>query len=102
MPAQLLNAYGMTMEPERAWEEFNMAEMMTGKKWITKLCSAEPEHRGVGINHFLQALVEYLKYQKTVSMQRQNRTMLKDDIYAQLYKEIETINESATYCLAGT
>ena len=104
MPAQLLNGYGMaafwTMNPEKVWEEFNKP-LKTGAKYMTELCSAEPERRGVGINRFLQVLVEYLKYQKSENMRKQNEIILKDDIYAQLYKEIETIYESATYCLAG-
>ena len=104
MPAQLLNGYGMaafwTMNPEKVWEEFNKP-LKTGAKYMTELCSAEPERRGVGINRYLQVLVEYLKYQKSENMRKQNEIILKDDIYAQLYKEIETIYESATYCLAG-
>ena len=104
MPAQLLNAYGMaaftTMEPAKVWEEFNKP-LKTGAKWMTELCSLEPERRGVGINRFLQALVEYLKYQKTEVMEKQNKAVLKDEIFAQLYKEIEAIYESATYCLSG-
>ena len=104
MPAQLLNAYGMaafsTMEKEKVWEEVNKP-LKTGAKYMTELCSAEEERRGVGINRFLQVLVEYLKYQKTDGMIKQNKFILKDEIYAQLYKEIEMIYNAAVYCLAG-
>jgi len=104
MPAQMLNAYGMAafskMNQEKIWEEFNKP-LKTGAKYMTELCSAEEERRGVGINRFLQVLVEYVKYQKTEGMMKQNQFILKDEIYTQLYKEIDMIFEAAVYCLAG-
>ena len=68
---------------------------------MTELCSGEEERRGVGINRFLQVLVEYLKYQKTDGMIKQNNFILKEEIHTQLYREIEMIYPSAVYCLAG-
>ena len=63
MPAQMLNSYGMAgfsqMNQEKVWEELNKP-LKTGAKYMTELCSAEEERRGVGINRFLQVLVEYL------------------------------------------
>jgi hypothetical protein len=104
MPAQLLNAYGMaaymTMDPEKVWGEMNKP-LKTGAKYMTELCSAEAERRGVGINRFLQCLVEYCKYQKTEGMQKQNKFIIKEEIYSQLYKEIEAVHGYATYCLAS-
>jgi hypothetical protein len=104
MPAQLLNAYGMAgfakMDKEKVWEEINKP-LKTGAKYMTELCSAEEERRGVGINRFLQVLVEYLKYQKTEGMRKQNEFILKEEIYTQLYKEIDLIFQAAEYCLAG-
>ena len=90
LPATLLNAYGMAgftqMEPEKVWEDMNKP-LKTGAKYMTELCSAENERRGVGINRFLQVLVEYLKYQKTDRMMKQNEFILKPEIYEQLYKD---------------
>ena len=104
MPAQLLNAYGMaafaTMDKEKVWEDLNKP-LKTGSKYMTELCSAEEERRGVGINRFLQVLVEYLKHQKSESMMKQNEFILKKEIYEQVYREIEVIYEAALYCLAG-
>jgi hypothetical protein len=104
MPAQMLNAYGMAafskMSHEKVWEEFNKP-LKTGAKYMTELCSAEEERRGVGINRFLQVLVEYMKYQNTDRMKTQNEFILKEEIYTQLYKEIDMIFAAAVYCLAG-
>ena len=90
LPAQLLNAYGMAsfaqMEQEKVWEDMNKP-LKTGAKYMTELCSAEKERRGVGINRFLQVLVEYLKYQKTDRMMKQNEFILKPEIYEKLYKD---------------
>ena len=49
----------------------------------------------------LQPLVEYLKYQKTDGVRAQNRFTLKDEIYTQLYREIDSVFDAAQYCLAG-
>ena len=104
MPSQMLNAYGMAafakMTQEKLWEELNKP-LKTGAKYMTELCSAEEERRGVGINRFLQVLVEYLKYQKTDGAMKQNKFILKNDIYTQPYKEIDMIFDAAVYCLAG-
>ena len=92
LPAQLLNAYGMAgfaqMEQEKVWEDMNKP-LKTGAKYMTELCSADPKRRGVGINRFLQVLVEYLKYQKTDRMMKQNEFILKPEIYEQLYKDLQ-------------
>ena len=62
MPCQLLNAYGTAscgnMEQEKVWEHFNKPEK-TGAKYMTGLCSAEGERRGVGISRFLQAIEDF-------------------------------------------
>ena len=98
MPAQMLNAYGMAgfakMDQEKVWEALNKP-LKTGAKYMTELCSAEEERRGVGINRFLQVLVEYMKYQKTERVRKHNEFILKAEINTQLYKEIDVIFEAA-------
>ena len=100
----MLNSYGMAgftqMSLEKVWEHLNKP-LKTGAKYMTELCSAEEERRGVGINRFLQVLVEYLKFQKTNNVMTQNKFIMKDDLYTQLYKEIDMIYDAAVYCLAG-
>ena len=76
------------MEQEKVWEDMNKP-LKTGAKYMTELCSADPRRRGVGINRFLQVLVEYLKYQKTDRMMKQNEFILKPEIYEQLYKDLQ-------------
>ena len=104
LPAQLLNAYGLasftSMDPEEVWKGFNKP-LKTGAMYMTELCSAIPERRGVGINRFLQTLVEYLKYQKTEQKKAQNQAIMKEEIFDQLYREIDLVFTYATYCLAG-
>ena len=104
LPAQMLNAYGMAaffrMDPQKVWEELNKP-LKTGAKYGSELCSAEEERRGVGINRFLQVLVEYLKYQLTEPARQRNQFILKEEHYTQLYAEIGLIHEAAVYCLAA-
>jgi len=104
MPSQMLNAYGMAafaqMERKKVWEDLNKP-LKTGAKYMTELCSQKKERRCIGLNRMLQPLVEYLKYQKTEAVMAQNRFILKDEVYKQLYAEIDLIFEAAQYCLAG-
>jgi len=104
LPPQLLNAYGMAayskMPLEKVWDQLNKPQK-TGAKYLTELCSSEVERRSVGINRFLQVLVEYLKYQKSDIIKKQNEFIMKPDVYDQVYKEIDYIYEAAVYCLAG-
>ena len=104
MPAQMLNAYGMAgfaqMGHPKVWEDLNKP-LKTGAKYMTEFCSKKEERRCIGINRMLQPLVEYLKYQKTEGVRAQNQFILKEEIFTQLYAEIEQVFESATYCLAG-
>jgi hypothetical protein len=104
VPAQMLNGYGMAafakMPPDKVWAELNKP-LKSGAKYMTELCSAEDERRGVGINRFLQVLVEYLKYQKSPAVIKQNEFILKPELFSQLYKEVEVIYTSAIYCLAA-
>ena len=66
--------------------------MKTGAKYMTELCSPVEERRCVGINRMLQTLVEYLKYQKSEGVRAQNRFILKEEIYTQLYRELSLIH----------
>ena len=104
MPAQMLNAYGMaaftSMNHEKVWEELKKP-LKAGAEYMTKLCVVDEERRDVGINRWLQVLVEYLKYQQTQCMMMQNKFILKDEICKQLYAEIDHIFEAAVYCLAA-
>ena len=104
MPAQMLNAYGMAgfahMGHPKVWEDLNKP-LKTGAKFMTEYCSKKPDRRCVACNRALQPLVEYLKYQQTETVKGQNQFILKEEIFAQLYAEIEAVFEAATYCLAG-
>ena len=104
MPAQMLNAYCMAgfahMGHPKVWEDLNKP-LKTGAKYMTEYCSKKQDRRCVGANRALQPLVEYLKYQQTDTVQAQNKFILKEEIFAQLYAEIEAVFEAATYCLAG-
>ena len=104
MPAQMLNAYGMAgfahMGHSKVWEDLNKP-LKTGAKFMTEYCSKKTDRRCIAINRALQPLVEYLKYQQTDTMKLQNKFILKEEIFTQLYAEIEAVFESATYCLAG-
>ena len=104
MPAQMLNAYGMAgfahMGHPKVWEDLNKP-LKTGAKFMTEYCSNKTDRRCIAINRALQPLVEYLKYQRTDTMKLQNKFILKDELFTQVYAEIEAVFESATYCLAG-
>ena len=74
LPAQMLNGYGIakfvSMQPPEVWNEMNKP-LKTGAKWMTELCSMQKDRRCVGVNRFLQVLVEYCKYQQLPHVQKQ-------------------------------
>ena len=104
MPAQMLNAYGMAgfaqMGHQKVWEDLNKP-LKTGAKYMTEFCDKKQDRRCVAGNRALQPLLEYLKYQKTETVVAQNKFILKDEIFQQLYGEIEQVFDAALYCLAG-
>ena len=103
MPAQMLNAYGMAgfaqMGHLKVWEDLNKP-LKTGAKYMTEYCSKKEERRAIAVNRALKPLVEYLKYQKTENVKAQDKFILKDDIFTQLYAEIDAVFDAAQYCLA--
>ena len=68
LPPQLLNAYGQAaytkQSDEEVWRQLCVPQK-SGAKYMTELCSKELERRGIGINRFIHAVVEYIKYQET-------------------------------------
>ena len=100
MPAQMLNAYGMAgfaqMGHLKVWEDLNKP-LKTGAKYMTEFCSKKEDRRCIAINRMLQPLVEYLKYQKTEGVRAQNQFILKEEIFTQLYAEIDAVFEAAQY-----
>lgn len=104
MPAQMLNAYGMAgfaqMGHQKVWEDLSKP-LKTGAKYMSEYCDKKQDRRCVAGNRALQPLVEYCKYQKTDTVIAQNKFIMKEEIFTQLYAEIEQVFESASYCLAG-
>ena len=104
LPPQMLNAYGMAgfhrMPHEKVWEEMSKP-LKTGAKYMTELCSDNVERRGVGINRFEQTLVEFLKYQMSEVVKKQNELILRPEVFTKVYQEIEVVHDAAVYCLAS-
>ena len=104
LPAQMLNAYGMAsysqMPHDKVWEEMNKP-LRSGARYMTELCSADPDRRGVGINRFLQVLCEYLKYQASPAVRAQNEFILKPEHMVSIYKEVDALLPRIQYLLAG-
>ena len=98
MPAQMLNAYGMAgfaqMGRQKVWEDLNKP-LKTGAKYMSEYCDKKQDRRCVAGNRALQPLVEYLKYQKTDGVRAQNKFILKEHIYTQLYKEMDSVFDAA-------
>ncbi|CAK0836325.1 unnamed protein product [Prorocentrum cordatum] len=81
LPAQLLNVYGPS-------------------KFAKLKDAQEPERRGVGINRFIHAMKTFCEYQKDPSVMAGNKAVLKEQMYNDLYKEIDEILPALQYCLA--
>ena len=103
MPPQFLNAYGPAkyakMSDEAVWKAV-CEPLKSGAVWMTECASKEAERRGIGINRFLHAAKVFCEYQLGVSVKKQNEAVLKENMYKDLYLEIDKILPSLQYCLA--
>ena len=103
LPAQLLNAYGIarhvSMSDEEVWGEL-VKPLKSGAVWMTEYAAKSAERRGVGINRFLMAVLNWLLQQRTDDYKRRNKYVLNPKIYEELYTEIEEIYPAMEYCLA--
>ena len=103
LPAQLLNVYGpsayVDKSDEEVWRQFN-TPLKSGAKYMTELCSKEAERRGVGINRFVACVLEFIKYQEKENTKKQNKFLLQEEMYTQLYSEIDKIKGPLEYVLA--
>ena len=103
LPAQMLNAYGAAKYPKLSdatvWDAFNQP-LKTGALYMTELCSKDIERRGVGINRMLQALKTFCEHQQDTSVRAQNEALFKEQMFNEIYAEIDRILPSLNYCLA--
>ena len=67
---------------------------------MTELCSKETERRGIGVNRWLKADLDYCVYQLDENVKKQNKVLLDPDKFKELYAEIDRIKPSLEYCLA--
>lgn len=103
LPPQMLNAYGPAkyarLSDEAVWKALCLP-LKSGAPYMTECCSKETERRGIGINRFLHAAKLFCEYQLEVNVKKQNESVLKEQMYKELYLEIEKILPSFQYCLA--
>ena len=104
LPAQLFNAENEgawnDMRDDQVWDRL-VEPLPSGARWATELASDKVECRCIGVNRWLDAEVRFCRYQNRKDSQECNRALLRPEIYAQLYREIEAIMPSLEYCLAG-
>ena len=74
-PAQLLNAYGRAKYTKTSDKDMwvHMSQpLKSGAAYMSELCSDQAERRGIGLNHWLHAMVSYCQYQLTTEARAQN------------------------------
>ena len=103
LPSQLLNSFGQSAYVKQTdaevWKQFSEPQQ-TGALWMTELCSAEEERRGVGINRFLLAMLNYTKYQQLETVKLHNKAILKEAVFDAFYSELDAMGPLFAYCLA--
>ena len=65
--------------------------LKSGAMYSTELASTSEERRGIGINRWLYALVAFCKYQEEEQIKKQNKFMLSNIVFQELYDEITEI-----------
>jgi len=102
-PAQMLCAYGLakhaTLSNEAVWDAVAQP-LKSGALFMTEYADEDAERRGVAINRWLKSLYDYLQYQKTPAQKKKNEFIIKENVCAMFYDEIERLLPSVEYCLA--
>ena len=74
--------------------------LKSGAQYMTELCDEAADRRGVGLNRWLQVVLNFCKYQLDVCIKSQNESLLQADKCRVLYAEIGRILPAIEYCLA--
>ena len=97
LPPQLLNAYGRgrysVMDLEELWSHLQKPQR-SGAAYMTELVDPGDERRGVGINRWIGALVEYCQYQRMEQTKKENEKVLKPELCTKVYEEIDKVFDS--------
>ena len=103
LPGQLLNAYGVagfySMSTDAVWAAL-VKPQRSGAMFHTEYASRDPERRGIAINRWLMAVLNFCKHQKSENVKRQNEFVLKEAVFQGVYAEIDKMYISFEYCLA--
>ena len=82
LPPQLLCAYGEAkyakMSDPEVWRNLSQPPK-SGAMYRTELCSKETERRGIGVNRWLKADLDYCVYQLDENVKKQNQVLLDPD-----------------------
>ena len=94
LPAQLLNVYGrasyVQVDEKRMWQHLNRP-LKTGARYMAELAASDAERRGVGLNRYLQILVDFCQYQTMPEIKAQNQVIMKEAMYLQLNAELHEL-----------
>jgi hypothetical protein len=103
LPAQLLNAYGEAryagMTDRAVWDQL-VKPLNSGAQWMTEFAAKEAERRGIGFNRWALSVKVYMEYQNKPEVKKYNDFILKPELFASFYEEVDRILPSITYCLA--
>ena len=63
--------------------------LKTGARYMTELAASDAERRGVGLNRYLQILVDFCQYQTMPEIKAHNQVIMKEAMYLQLNAEVD-------------
>ena len=102
-PAQMLNVYGEAkfgkLSDAAVWQQL-CKPLKTGAMYATEFASTDPERRGIAANRWMHAVLVFCEYQMKKSVNEQNKFIMNEILYDELYAEITRIMPSLQYCLA--
>ena len=102
-PARALNAVGPSAMPglsdEQVWDE-QIKPQAGGAVFGTELASSKDERRGIGLNRWMKAVVDYIEFETVPLRKSINEYMLSEEVCTGFYLEANRILPSLKYCLA--
>ena len=103
VPAQLLNAYGearFARLPDSVVWDALCEPLKSGAHFMTEYASPDKERRGIALNRWLKALLDYIEYQEREQVKKTNKFIMKEKVYEEFYDELKRVKPAVVYCLA--
>lgn len=99
--AQLLWFSTFANTPDKAVRQAMSFPLKSGVAYMAGYASLDFERRAIAADRWLNSMLVFLQYQQNIVTKKRNQASMKENLFNQLYAEIDRIFPSVEYCLAS-